>query len=99
MISDYHMANIAQDLADWEEIASSILLSESEQKEIKEDYQGRYKLQKRQALRVWHNKSGNKATYKALLNIFQSENHVFFRSERKNSRVKKKIPSAKNHWN
>ena len=67
------MANIAQDLTDWEEIASSILLSESEQKEIKEDYQGRYKLQKRQALRVWHNKSGNKATYKALINIFQSE--------------------------
>ena len=73
MISDYHMANIAQNLADWEEIASSILLSESEQKEIKEDYQGRYKLQKRQALHLWHNKSGNKATYRALLNIFRSE--------------------------
>ena len=62
-ISDYHIAEMAQDLKNWEEVSVSINLSESERKEIKEDYHGRYSLQKRQALRVWRNKYGDKATY------------------------------------
>ena len=67
------MANIAQDLTDWKEIAPLLLLSKSELREIEEDYHGRFRLQKRQALRLWHKKSGDKATYRALLNVFKSE--------------------------
>ena len=73
VISDHYIAEIAQNLKDWEEIAPSVFVSEVEIKEIKEDYQGRYRLQKRKALCVWHNKHGNKATYRALSSIFRSQ--------------------------
>ena len=72
-ISDYDIAEIAQDLKDWEEIAPFICLSESEQKEIREDYQGRYNLQKRQALHLWRRNCGNKATYRVLSDVLQSQ--------------------------
>ena len=71
MVSDYHIAEVAQNLhIDWKEIAPTIYISESEQREIEEDYKGQYKLQKRQALRVWRKNCGNKATYRTLLNVF-----------------------------
>ena len=65
---------IAQQVKDWEEIAPDICISESEQEEIKEDYQGRYNLQKRQALRVWRRNCGEKATYGALSRVLRSQN-------------------------
>ena len=76
VISDHRITEIAQNLKDWEEIAPSVFVSEVEIKEIKEDCQGRYRLQKRKALRVWHNKHGNKATYRALSSIFRSQGFI-----------------------
>ena len=74
LVNDYHIATIAQQMKDWEEIAPDICISKSEQEEIKEDYQGRYNLQKRQALHVWCRNCGKRATYRALSKIFQSHN-------------------------
>ena len=75
-VSDYHIAEIADDLVDWELLAPHLGLTESEQKEITKDYRGRYKLQKLQALRVWRWKSGDKATYKNLSGICRSQGLV-----------------------
>ena len=66
-VSDIHIAEIATDLVDWELLAPGISLTRSEQKEIREDFEGRYNLQKRQALRVWRWKNGDKATYRQLI--------------------------------
>ena len=68
-VSDLHLAEIACDLVDWEVLAPHIDVTESEQKEIKEDFEGRYNLQKRQALRVWRWKNGDVATYRKLIDI------------------------------
>lgn len=75
-VSDYHLAEIAQDLVDWELISPVLGLTESEAKEIKEDYSKRYSLQKRQALHMWRWKSGERATYKSLIELFCSEGLV-----------------------
>lgn len=75
-VSDYHIAEVARDLVDWEEIAPFLEVTESEQKEIKEDYHSRYNLQKRAALRIWRWKNGDKATYKTLIEIFCSQGLV-----------------------
>ena len=53
IVSDYHIAEIAYDIKDWKLLAPYLHISESEQKEIKEDFEGWYNLQKRQALQVW----------------------------------------------
>ena len=68
-VSDVHIAEIATDLVDWELLAPGISLTQSEQKEIREDFEGRYNLQKRQALRVWRWKNGDKATYRQLIGV------------------------------
>ena len=75
-VSDYHIAEIANDLVEWEDLGPFLDLTESEQKEIVEDFQGRYNLQKRQALRVWRWKNGDKATYRALISICCSQGLV-----------------------
>ena len=75
-VSDYHLAEIAQDLVDWERISPALKLTDSECREIKEDFSDRYNLQKRQALRVWRWKSGDHATYKALIQLFCSQGLV-----------------------
>ena len=72
-VSDIHLAEIASDLVDWELLAPGISLTESDSKEIKEDFEGRYNLQKRQALRVWRWKNGDKATYRQLISICCSQ--------------------------
>ena len=75
-VSDYHIAEIANDLVEWEHLGPFLDLTDSEQKEIVEDFQGRYNLQKRQALRVWKWKNGDKATYRALISICCSQELV-----------------------
>ena len=75
-IHDGHLAEIAQDLVDWEQISPVLNLTESECKEIKEDFSDRYNLQKRQALRVWRCKSGDQATYERLMELFCSQGLV-----------------------
>ena len=75
-VSDYHIAEIANDLVEWEHLGPFLDLTESERKEILEDFQGRYNLQKRQALRVWRWKNGDKATYRALISICCSQGLV-----------------------
>ena len=72
-VSDSHLADIVHDLVDWEVLAPHIGITESEQKEIKEDFECRYNLQKRQALRIWRWKNGDKATYRNLIHICCSQ--------------------------
>ena len=72
-ISDYHLAEIASDIVEWEILGPQLELTESEQREISEDFHGRYNLQKRQALRVWRWKNGDLATYRSLIRIFCSQ--------------------------
>ena len=72
-VSDYHIAEIASEIKEWEVLALNFSLTESEREEIKEDFQGRYNLQKRQALRVWRWKNGDKATYRNLISICCSQ--------------------------
>ena len=76
IVSDHHLAEIANNLVDWELLAPYLELTESEQKEIVEDYRGRYKLQKLQALREWKRKSGGKATYRNLGGICRNHDLV-----------------------
>ena len=52
-VSDCHIGEIASDIVDWEVLSPHFGLTESEQKEISEDFQGHYNLQKREALRKW----------------------------------------------
>ena len=68
-VSDLHLSNISSDLVDWELLAPCLGITESEQKEIKEDYEGQYNLQKRQALCIWRWKNGDEATYRNLICI------------------------------
>ena len=75
-ISDYHLAEIAQDLVDWEQISPALKLTDSECRVIKEDFSDRYNLQKRQALCVWRWKSRGQATYKNLIQLFCSQGLV-----------------------
>ena len=72
-VNDLHLAEIARDLVEWEKVAPYFHITESEQKEIKEDFKDRYNLQKRQALRVWRWKNGENATYRNLISICCSQ--------------------------
>ena len=72
-VSELHLAEIASDLVKWELLAPTLHITESEQKEIKEDFKDRYNLQKRQALRVWRWKNGEMATYRNLISICCSQ--------------------------
>ena len=69
-VTDIQIADLASELKTWEELALYLGLTEAEEEEIQVDYQGRYGLQKRQALRKWRSKLGrgsNGATYRNLI--------------------------------
>ena len=69
-ITDIHIADLAFMLTTWEELVPYLGLTEAEEEAIQVDYQGRYGLQKRQALRKWKCKLGsgpNGATYRQLI--------------------------------
>ena len=66
-ITDIQIADLASDLKTWEELTPYLGLTPADEEEIQVDYQGRYGLQKRQALRKWQSKLGrgpNGATYR-----------------------------------
>ena len=69
-VTDIQIADLASELETWEELVPYLGLTRAEKKEIQVDYQGRYGLQKRQALQKWQSKLGrgpNGATYHNLI--------------------------------
>ena len=69
-VTDIQIADLASELKTWEELAPYLGLTPADEEEIQVDYQGRYGLQKRQALRKWQSKLGsgpNGATYRNLI--------------------------------
>ena len=67
-ITDIHIQELSSELKSWEELAPHLSLTEPEEEEIRMNYQGRYGLQKREALRKWKQKLGKHgATYRALI--------------------------------
>ena len=72
-VSDVHLSDIALHITEWRELAPYLDLSEVEEKDIVDSYPTRPKLQRREALRKWKEKNGNKATYRKLICILCSE--------------------------
>ena len=67
-ITDLHIQELSSELKSWEELVLYLGLTEAEEEEIRMNYQGRYGLQKREALRKWKQKLGKHgATYRALI--------------------------------
>ena len=69
-VTDIQIADLASELKTWEKLAPYLGLTPADEEEIQVDYQGRYGLQKRQALRKWQSKLGrgpNGATYRNLI--------------------------------
>ena len=67
-ITDIHIQELSSELKSWEELVLYLGLTEAEEEEIRMNYQGRYGLQKREALRKWKQKLGKHgATYRALI--------------------------------
>ena len=74
-VSDIHFAKIAKDfIRNWEELAPYLRLLPAHEYEIKKD--GRYGDQKREALRLWKEKNGKKATYRALIVVAKQVSNV-----------------------
>lgn len=68
--SDIHLAGVAGEMRRWEGYAPFFGISEVEEEEITRNYEHRYELQKRESLRTWKRKYGEKATYRELIRIF-----------------------------
>ena len=69
-VTGIQIADLASELKTWEELAPYLSLTPANEEEIQVDYQGRYGLQKRQAMRKWQSKLGsgpNGATYRNLI--------------------------------
>lgn len=66
-VTDIHLAQIAGELKNWEEVAPYLGLSEAQEEEIRYDFRDRYGLQKREALRKWRQMKGSQATYEQLI--------------------------------
>lgn len=69
-VEDIHIADIVSHFSEWESFAPYLGISETEESDIKEQYPGRPKLQRRQALRLWKQRSGSDATYRNLITVF-----------------------------
>ena len=67
-VSDLHLAEIARDLKNWEEMAPYLKLPEALEEEIRRTYTN-YGVQKREALRAWKRREGNVATYRRLIAV------------------------------
>ena len=77
IVSDYHIFAIASHLKDWKLVAPRLLLTESDQTEITQDFEDSYYLQKKAALFRWRLNSGPEhSTYRALIRIFCFEGQV-----------------------
>ena len=70
--SDIYLAQIAENIVNWEELAIDFELTQAEMEVIRHDYPRQYKLQKRAMLWKWVEKNGDQATYRAMKNKFDS---------------------------
>ena len=75
-VDDIDIAQVAKVMTDWEEMAPFLGLTPAEENEIVERYRDRLRLQKREALRRWKQKNGNKATYRKLIITFCAQGQV-----------------------
>ena len=64
------VASLARKMVSWEEYAPYCGQSQAEEEEIKHDSQ-RYVVQKRRMLERWKERSGDSATYRNLVGIFE----------------------------
>lgn len=69
--SDQDLSDIAGKLENWEIFCAYLSISSAEQTELKRNHQQDYKSQKIQALKLWKQKVGRKATYESLVGIFK----------------------------
>ena len=67
---DVDLAKLAGKIVSWEKYAPYCGLSPPEEEEVKHDSQ-RYVVQKRRMLERWKEKSGDSATYRNLVGIFE----------------------------
>ena len=65
-VSDLHLAQIARDLKNWEEVAPILELPEAQEEEVRRTFVS-YGDQKREALRAWKREKGRDATYTRLI--------------------------------
>jgi hypothetical protein len=71
VVSDIHIAQLAESMTEWQELAPFLGLSPADEEDILERYRERLRLQIRGALRKWKEKKGRKATYQDLIKIFR----------------------------
>ena len=71
-VSDEHIAEIAHQMKRWEVYMAYLLGENAEAAEVEIKHNlSDYRLQKREALRKWKQRFGNKATYHRLITVFQ----------------------------
>ena len=76
-VSDRHIAKIAKDfIRNWEELAPYLRLLPTREYEIKKGGRYAYGDQKREALRMWKEQNGRKATYRALIVVAEQVSNV-----------------------
>ncbi len=79
LVSDRHLAEIAERIRWWETLVDYLDITEAEVIEIKNDNKQSYVLQKRSFLRKWKTKNGYRATYHYLMKAAEkvsSEQHL-----------------------
>ena len=66
-VNDSHLAHIARDLKNWEELGMLLGLTTAQQEEVQHDFIKKYGDQKREALKKWRELKGPEATYRQLI--------------------------------
>ena len=84
-VSDLHLAQIASDIKNWEEVAPFLGLTDVEEEEVKLDNKT-YGVQKRKALQRWREKKGSDATYRELRDALRRAEEACTHSEWKQFR-------------
>ena len=76
-VSDIHILDIASRIIkDWQEIAPHLDICETEEKDILDTNPKRPKCQRQEALRLWKEKNGPKATYLELIRVLHLQGLV-----------------------
>ena len=84
-VSDLHLAQIASNIRNWEEVAPFLGLTDAEEEEIRQDNK-EYGVQKRKALQRWREKKGSNATYQELRDALKRAEEACTNSEWKQFR-------------
>ena len=75
VVKERHLADLAQMIPGWKELAHRLALSEVEERTIEEE--NRKSAQRKVAvIRMWRQKNGKRATYKRLMEAFWQMNNV-----------------------